>query len=398
MVHAAVSGNTKPTPRLPVILRSGQDLLKQGISDPFTEHLLVNNLPISLEGTTYNAAQAVRWLDSEHFAVGRWDGSLTVFKFSESKSKGPLITVAASNPSSEGVQMITWIAPGTFAASDTDASVAIWSPNATWDRLNLVTLLNYDSAFGAANSGEAFISEGTLYLVIGHENGFITIWQGDHNGDNLSLKQAVDVRNSHPKNPFGLHNIRGVATVKTNNHTPFVVSGSEDGDLCVINPVDGSVISRTTYNPAAQRGINAISVYGTNLLVANCAVGDADKNLWYYTIDPDNWQITYRDSMNLRINAQKPQVFNFSVIWAVYKEGPCFFSSTEEGALWMGVVNDEFQLSIIGRQEGISTLGAALAFANNGNLVYVAHDLHEYNTCITLSDQSNLDADPQLIM
>jgi hypothetical protein len=43
-------------------------------------------------------AQEVRWLDDRHFAVGRWDGSLSVFEFETAPSTGPLIAAAVSSP------------------------------------------------------------------------------------------------------------------------------------------------------------------------------------------------------------------------------------------------------------------------------------------------------------
>ncbi len=36
-------------------------------------------LPLRELGTLYTIAQEVRWLDDTRFAVGRWDGSLTVY-------------------------------------------------------------------------------------------------------------------------------------------------------------------------------------------------------------------------------------------------------------------------------------------------------------------------------
>jgi hypothetical protein len=84
--------------------------------------------------------------------------------------------------------------------------------------------------------------------------------------------------------------------------------------------------------------------------VANCSVGPDDKNLWYYRMDLATGAIQLRDSANLKVNPSAPQVFNFCTIWGRYEAGVCFFSSTEEGALWMGTA-DGSRLSIIGYQE-----------------------------------------------
>src|SRR5262249_24463405 len=150
----------------------------------------------------------------------------------------------------------------------------------------------------------------------------------------------------------------------------LVVTGSEDGDVCVVRVPDGAILSRTVYNPGAQRGINNIAVHGQDLLVANGSVGPDDENLWYYRVDLGAGTIALRDSVNLRVNPSAPQVFNFPTVWGLYEGGVCFYSSTEDGALWMGTVNGQ-NLSIIGYQEVTSPLGSALAFHVHGKLVMV---------------------------
>jgi hypothetical protein len=323
-------------------------------------------------------AQQATWLDSQHFAVGRWDGSLSIFEFNTAPSSGPLITSAVSTPASEGLQMITWLSNKSFVTSNDDGSLILWnSPSGSWQDLNMLQNLAYKVEWGVANSGETLVINNYLYLVVGHANGFVTIWSGPTSGTNLNLLNMVDVRSSHPTNPWNLHNVRGVSHIWFSSN---VVTGSEDGDLCVISIPSGQILSRTTYNPGAQRGINSISTFGQNLLVANCSVGPNDKNLWYYWIDGNNWSISLRDSTNLKVNPNAPQVFNFCVTWATYPNGACFFSSTEEGALWMGTIINNQNLSIFGNKVVTSPLGAALAFSYNTNLVYVSYDLYEFTT------------------
>jgi hypothetical protein len=87
-----------------------------------------------------------------------------------------------------------------------------------------------------------------------------------------------------------------------------------------------------------------------------------------------------RDSVNLKVHPDAPQVFNFAVVWGVYEQGRCFFSTTQEGALWMGTVGSDQKLSLIGYQQVTAPLGAALAFASNGNLAFIAYDLYEFKT------------------
>jgi hypothetical protein len=326
-------------------------------------------------------AQEAAWIDLQHFAVGRWDGSLSIFAFNQSQTDGPVITAAVSAPSSEGVQMITWLAPAVFASSNDEGSMIVWkSPSGNWKDLEQLSVLNFDSTFGDANSGGSFNIGNTLYLIVGHANGYVTIWSGEIDGTGWALVSSVNVRSSHPVNPWNLYNVRGVAPILWTDITGYVVTGSEDGDLCVIEIPSGSILSRTVYNPSAQRGINSIATFGQNLLVANCSVGSADKNLWYYWIDADDWSVTLRDSTNLQVNPDAPQVFNFDVIWGRYAGGVCFFSSTEEGALWMGTITSDQKLSVFGYQTVTTPLGSALAFGVNSYLVLVSYNLYEFTT------------------
>jgi len=142
---------------------------------------------------------------------------------------------------------------------------------------------------------------------------------------------------------------------------------------------DGTIVSRAVFNPAAQRGINSIAIRGRDLLVANCSVGSNDKNLWYYRMDLDTGAIVLQDSYDLKVNPNAPQVFNFCTVWGLYQGGVCWFSSTEEGALWMGTVNGG-HLSIIGYQSVTDPLGSALAFNANGKLAMVSYNLYEFIT------------------
>lgn len=338
-------------------------------------------LPIDPVGATFSMAQELTWLDLDHFAVGRWDGSMSIFKFTETKDKGPLITEVINTPSAEGVQMITWIAPAVFATSNDDQSVLIWkgaSPD--WTHVNKVQTLAYDKNWGVANSGVSVMQKNRLYLIVGHANGFLTIWESKTDKLHFTFCTQVDVQSATPVNPWNMHNIRGLALIRKDNEFSWVVSGSEDGDLCVIRIPDGKIISRTVYNPAAKRGINSIAAAGSNLLVANCAVGKDDKNLWLYSIDYADGSVNLLDSKNLQMNVEMQQVFNFDVIWGNYAEGMCWFSATEEGLLWMGKISNNNTISIIGNQRVGGQLGAAIGMTITGNLAHAAYDLYEFNT------------------
>jgi hypothetical protein len=355
--------------------------MAQGVDFLAPDALAPAQLPITADGVTYSMAQEAAWIDLQHFAVGRWDGSMSIFAFNQSQTVGPLITAAVSSPSSEGVQMITWLAPGVFASSNDEGSMIVWkSSSGNWQDLQQLSVLQYSTTLGVANSGDSFNIGNTLYLIAGHANGYVTIWAGNPDGSGLTFVTSVDVRSAYPTNPWNLHNVRGVASILWRNTTGYVVTGSEDGDLCVIEVPSGNILSRTVYNPNAQRGINSIATLGQNLLVANCSVGSNDKNLWYFWIDYNDWSITLRDSTNLKVNPNAPQVFNFDVIWAQYSGGICFFSSTEEGALWMGTITNNQSLSVFGYQEVTSPLGSAIAFNVGGNFVMVSYNLYEFTT------------------
>lgn len=373
--------NEKKLRPVPPVIRSRQQLAAQGVSFLPAGAAAPVALPITEDGTTYTMAQEAAWIDLRHFAVGRWDGSLSIFAFNDSPDAGPIISKAVNTPALEGVQMITWLAPGVFASSNDDSSIIVWSsPSGNWTDLQPVTTLPYDPSLGVANSGDSITLGAQLYLAAGHANGFISLWRGNPDGSGLKFLRAVDVRNPKPTNPWGLHNIRGISTIFSVNSTGYIVSGSEDGYLSVLRLPDGAIMSQTVYNRGAQRGINSVSTLGQNLLVANCAVGPTDKNLWYYWIDGNNFSVTLKDSTNLRVNPSAPQVFNFCTSWGLFNDKVGFFSSTEECALWMGTVDASQHLSVIGYQTVFGSLGSALAFNLNGNLVVINYNLYEFTT------------------
>lgn len=165
----------------------------------------------------------------------------------------------------------------------------------------------------------------------------------------------------------------------------MILTGSEDGDMCVVEVPSGKILARTVYNTKAQRGINSIACiafeHHISILVANCSVGADDKNLWYYTID-DTFNFTMQDAINLKVNEADPQVFNFDVVFGKHNNSFCFFCTTEEGLLWMGRL-EESKIRIIGNKSLGPQLGAALATSNSGKLVAAAYDIYEFTTKVT---------------
>ena len=341
----------------------------------------VEALPISHLGTTFTMAQQACWVSLDHFAVGRWDGSLSVFNKTTSKTEGPVISTAVSGPADQGIQMLGWIAPNTFISSNDASSMTVWnSPSGTFQDLVVTQTIQYDTSYGVANCSTVQNLGSTLYMATGHEGGFLLIWSAGMDGSGMTFVKAVDLTSANPVNPWGLQNIRGASWFISDSQSIKVATGSENGEICVVDVPSGEVLSRTLFNPTAKRGINAISVAGQNLLVANCSVGSSDKNLWYYWINGNDWSVTLRDSINLIVDTSRAQVFNFDVNWGWYTGGLCFFSATEEGQLWMGTTTANNKFSILGNDKvAVADLGAALA-AGLGSVVYTAYNVTAFDT------------------
>ena len=342
---------------------------------------LNDELPIAQLGTTYVMAQASCWVSIDKFLVGRWDGSLSIFEKTSSATQGAEITIASSAPSDQGIQMVTWVAENTFATSNDDSSIAIWqASDSTFENVMVKQIVAYESSFGIANSAQIFPYNGANYLVSGHESGFLLIFEGTLEGDGFSLVNKVDLTSSTPTNPWNLQNIRGVAFYDFNG-VPYAITGSENGLISVVRIPDGSVMSQMVYNPDAQRGINAISIYGGGLIVGNCSVGPDDKNFWFYGVEPEaNWSIKLYDSANLVVDNSRQQVFNFCVTWGWFETTPCWYAATEEGVLWMGTISSNREIQVTGYQNvAAADLGAALA-ATTTDLSYVAYNVCSFST------------------
>lgn len=366
-------------PLVPPVVRSREELAQRGVDFPAPPRT-ATVLPITPNGTTYEMAQTLAWLDDDHFAVGRWDGSMTVFRFTTSATAGPLINEAVNSPAFQGVRMLAPLGRRAIVTSNDDRSIALWvSPSGKWSDLRLARTYGYDGSLGAATGGNGVSAGSPNSLVVGHSTGHLSIWTYHPGHETLTFLRSADIRNPRPVNPWDLHDVYSVEAVTDSRNLARVVTGSEDGYVCVVEVPSGRILSQTVFNPQAQRGINHLSVRGESLLVANCSVGPDDHNLWYFSIDRTTWQITLRDKANLIVDSRRPQAFNFSTIWGASSRGPCWFASTEEGALWMGTA--DAALDVIGYQEVTSPLGSALGWNDSpGRLVMVAYDLYEFTT------------------
>ncbi|MFI5914005.1 hypothetical protein [Dactylosporangium sp. NPDC051541] len=369
-LNAVPLGTDQP---IPPVLRSRQALA--------LETTRLASLPITQLGTTYNLAQVVRWLDVDHFAVGRWDGTMSIFSFETAPFAGPVITAAVNTPAAQGVQMLTPMPNMSVVTSNNEESFLLWgSTSGRWSDLRVCASVHYDSALGVATSGTWFPVGDSSTLVVGHTSGYISQWSFNPTRRTLRLRNTVNLQNPHPVNPWGSHVMYGMCPLVPKGPNATVVCGSDDGYVSLVHVPTGSIRSQTVFNSAAQRGINCVSAQGNKLLVANCSVGAADDNLWYFSVNMSNWKISLVDSTNLIIDPTEIQSFNFDTKWGGFGGGSCWFAGTEEGALWMGTA--EASLSVIGYQ-GLrdGSIGAALDYAAGpGRLAAVIHDLNQFAT------------------
>lgn len=373
---AATSALSGAVP-LPPAVRSRQALTGTQV----TGTQVTGTLPLTQHGTTFNLAQAVRWLDGQHFAVGRWDGTMSIFEFETAPFVGPMVTAAVNTPSAQGVQMIAPMPHGVVATSNDWGSLSLWAaPSDDWAGLRLRSNVSYDPALGVATSGVWLPAGNPSTLAVGHDSGFLSLWAYDPTRRTLRLIRTVDVRNPQPVNPWGSHVMYGMCPLVPSGAGASIVAGSDDGYVSIVRVPSGTILSQTVFNPAAQRGINSVSAFGNQLLVANCSVGADDDNLWYFAIDPATWNLTLLDSMNLIIDPLEIQSFNFDTIWGRYSGGACWFAGTEEGALWMGTADSG--LNLIGNQPlADGAIGAALDYtAGPGRLAAVIHNLNQFST------------------
>lgn len=314
-------------------------------------------------GTTLNLAQSLDWIDDGRFAIGRWDGTIAVFRRPNANEYGPVVLEAMAAPSGAGIEMLAAVNEDTMVTSDGRDRLAVWRRRGA--AYTVAGLHSYDATYGPANSGVALKIDSTKYFVSGHEAGYILIWQWK-DANLLELTRVVDVRSrTAPSNPWGIHNVRGLKTWRGDH----VIAGSEDGDLVGIKVPSGAEVFRVRYNDKAQRGINNISVAGDWILVANCAVGSSDKNIWVFNLA--SGEPVLSDAENLTLDLQRAQVFNFDAELVLTAAGVFnFFASTEEGLLWQGSLEGG-QLIVTGVTRIAPEGAAILALAPNTEFLAV---------------------------
>jgi len=327
-------------------------------------------------------AQAAQWIDDEHYAVGRWNGVLSIVKFGKTV---PTVDIRANLPDFEGVQMIETLSSNQILTSGDNKGMLLWDLCPERKTLTLSGEIAFDSKFGVANSSSTYVYDSICYVIVGHASGWLTIWTATTSNESLGpgdfkLLHSVDLTSDKPTNPWKMQNIRAIALHDSGEGTGnrYVLTGSENGLICVVSVVTGSLVSSTVYNEKAERGINTISLAGNDLAVGNCAVGNNDFNFWYYSVNPADWSVTFTQSINLVKDKTLLQSFCFDIVWATHELGVYFIASTEEGILWIlkkDSLKGKFVESISQKENG--HLGSALCY-RSGKLAATAYDLIQF--------------------
>ena len=318
-------------------------------------------------------AQQTAWLDGTHFAVGRWNGAVSVFDASDPHPRAPVLDAVLASPQGEGIQMLAAGDGSWFVSSNDSSSLSVWKQNGgVWSAVELWATPSFNPSYGVATSGLYVSTASGNWLATGHDAGYLLIWDAS-DPSSLTVTQVVNLTSSQPTNPWKLQTIRQIALLEIAAGQAVVATGSENGSLALVSMPSGTIIDSIVYNPAAKRGLNTVNTMGNWILAGNCAVGSTDSNLWCY--DTSSGAIVNTDSTNLVVDTSRAQVFNFSIS----SKPDYWYSATEEGALWGGTISASGQLNVAGYEEVSASIGAATSYGGPNELVVAAYDIHSYN-------------------
>jgi hypothetical protein len=107
------------------------------------------------------------------------------------------------------------------------------------------------------------------------------------------------------------------------------------------------------------------------LLLGCCSVGREDSNTWLFRVG-DN-RIVPLASADLVHDVDRPQVFNFSVELVRSGAQLYFFGATEEGFLWMGLI-DGGKMTVLGNKTVSTGIGAAVTAQRDAKMLAVVGD------------------------
>ena len=100
--------------------------------------------------TTYSRAQSADWLDENRFVVGRWDGTISVFRQKSGGNEfGPVLVQPLSAPSRKAVELVAKVNEELFITSNDSSSLVVWRLTESGYKGDAVC---YDSQYGAAVS------------------------------------------------------------------------------------------------------------------------------------------------------------------------------------------------------------------------------------------------------
>lgn len=289
---------------------------------------------LRMTGRTYIQSQTLEWLDAEHFAVGRWDGTVSVYyvPFNSTES-GPQIVQTMTTPSRRGIEMLAMLPTGDLAISNNESSMALWR----WDedQYRFAGTVLYDPLAGMFNSGCNVTAGPDEWYVSGHANGSIIRWKID--GSQMIPQAEIDIRSLDPiQSPYQIKNVRGIVHWRDG----IVITGDEDGDLCMIDILSGRILHRIRYNMDAQRGINGLAICGDQLLVTNCVVGTKEHNFWLFHLDRDGF--TPVVSRYVCTSPVLPDIFSMDAVLMNDEDNLThFYISTGEGLIWHGTIEED---------------------------------------------------------
>ena len=324
------------------------------------------SVSLTKKSETFERAQITAWVQPDRLAVARWDSTLSIFRQPKQGEFGPVLTQAVTAPALKPIEAIIPISADLFATSNGDTSLALWK--AKNGSFALAGSFDYGAGVGVAESGAVITDKQQRFLISGHAEGFIVVWNVD--GDRLRFVRKVSLRSQNPiSSPYKLWNIRAIVPLPGGK----VVTGSEDGDIVLYDVLSDKTLARMRYSASAQRGINSLSIMDDYLLLANCSVGSSDKNLWLYKVAADKFLPL--DAVNLVQDTSRKQVFDFSTQFTRFESSIYFLASTEEGLVWLGRVSND-KLETLNSLKLVDTGGAALATAPDSGVVSaVAYDI-----------------------
>jgi hypothetical protein len=328
-------------------------------------------LPAECRGKTVTFTSDVAWLDARRFLLARYDGSSSVYRLPNEGEFGPVLTNVFVAPSKAPIGMVTTVSDQLFVTANGADALAVWS-NGADGTIALQAAVAYGPHAGPAHSGVFLAGEKNTRLVTGHENGFVLVWSIE--AGQLTLLREVDVRSPSPiESPYKLKHVHGVVAGAPGSGT--VITGSEDGDLTVLEVESGNILERRRYNPIAQRGINGLASDGAILAVVACAVGSADRNLWLFRIGPRGLEPA--GSVNLALDRSRAQVFAFSVLVIGEKTQRKIYATTEEDLLWSAEVDDQGNIGALVYAGLDPDSASALSFsATTGLLIAGGYNPH----------------------